>query len=540
MRVSGNIVDILNNEVYPGTIEIKDRAIKGIFRESSRYNTYILPGFIDAHCHIESSMLCPSEFARIATVHGTIATVSDPHEIANVLGIDGVYFMIDNGRQVPFKFHFGAPSCVPATDFETTGAKIDISALETLLKNPEIKYLSEMMNFPGVINHDPQVMDKITLAKRFKKPIDGHAPGLRGDALKRYIEAGITTDHETFGYDEAEEKINLGMKVIIREGSAAKNFDTLSTLISKYPHNCMFCSDDKHPDDLVEGHINSLVKRAVLSGIDLMKVLWCACVNPVFHYGLEVGLLRDSDPADFIEVDSLQDFNILRTYINGRVVAEEGSPLIEHIPARHINRFGTQIKSPLDFILYGNQDKKTNIIEAIDGQIITGWSKTTLRPTDGCFKADRERDILKIAVINRYSNERPAMAFIKNFGLKKGAIASSIAHDSHNIVVVGTDDEDICSAVNLIIEKKGGLAVAVGNIQMVMPLPVAGLMSDGDGYEVARTYKNLDRLAKQIGTSLNSPFMTLSFMSLPVIPRLKITDRGLFDVDRFRFIDLFA
>lgn len=540
MRVSGNIVDIINNEIYPGTIQIKDRAIEDIIREGNRYSTYILPGFIDSHCHIESSMLCPSEFARIATVNGTVATVSDPHEIANVLGIDGVYFMMDNGRQVPFKFYFGAPSCVPATDFDSTGVSIDTIELEQLLKDPEIKYLSEMMNFPGVIEHDPQVMEKIAIAKRYKKPIDGHSPGLTGDALKRYIEAGITTDHETLRYDEAEEKINLGMKIIIREGSAAKNFDTLSQLVSKYPYSCMFCSDDKHPDDLVEGHINSLVKRAVLSGIDIMKVLRCACVNPVLHYGLDVGLLRKKDPADFIEVDNLQNLNVIKTYINGRIVADNGRPLINHIPAKHINRFVAQKKSSLDFALYGNQDKKANIIEAIDGQVITGRSQIALKTIDGCFKADTERDILKIAVINRYQNQKPVVAFIKNFGLKKGAIASSIAHDSHNIVVVGTKDEDICNAVNLVIGERGGLALAAGDTQRVMALPVAGLMSDMDGYEVARQYSEIDRLAKQMGSKLGSPFMTLSFMSLPVIPVLKITTRGLFDVDRFRFIDLFA
>ena len=539
MRVSGNIVDVLSNQIYPGTIEIKDKIIKGINRENKRYKTYILPGFIDAHCHIESSMLCPSEFARIATIHGTVATVSDPHEIANVLGIEGVHFMIENGKQVPFKFYFGAPSCVPATDFDATGVSMDASALEILLKNPEIKYLSEMMNFPGVINRDPQVMEKIAIAKRNKKPIDGHAPGLTGDALKRYIEAGITTDHECFRYDEAEEKINLGMKVIIREGSAAKNFDTLSNLISKYPQRCMLCSDDKHPDDLVEGHINSLVKKAVHKGIDIMKVLRCACVNPVFHYGLDVGLLRNGDYADFIEVDDLKNLNILKTYINGKVVAEGGSPLIGHVSARHVNRFAAQKKSPLDFFIYGNQDKKANVIEAIDGQVITGKLEATIKIIDGCFKADTERDILKIAVINRYINEKPAIAFIKNFGLKKGAIASSIAHDAHNIVVVGTADDDICSAVNLIIENRGGLTVAAGDIRSVMPLPIAGLMSDRDGYEVARIYSDLDRLAKQMGSNLNSPFMTLSFMSLPVIPRLKIIGKGLFDVDRFSFVEVF-
>ncbi|MBP8625512.1 MAG: adenine deaminase [Syntrophorhabdales bacterium] len=539
MRVSGNIVDVLNKEIFPGTIEFRDGIIASIVKERHRYETYILPGFIDAHCHIESSMLCPSEFARIASTHGTVATISDPHEIANVLGIDGVYFMMENGKQVPFNFYFGAPSCVPATPFETSGASIDIEAIEMLLKNPQIKYLGEMMNFPGVINNDPLVMNKIVIAKKYNKPVDGHAPGLSEEALRKYIDAGITTDHETFTYEEGEEKISLGMKLIIREGSAAKNFDTLSPLIEKYPDSCMLCSDDKHPDDLTRGHINSIVKKAIFLGIDPMKVLKSACINPVFHYNLDIGLLRIQDWADFIEVDDLVNLNIIKVYIKGEIVTENRASKISSIKPDYVNRFEAKPKMPYDFALPGNNKRIANIIEAINDQIITGWIKLPLNPEKGFFRTDIEKDILKIALICRYADKPPVVAFVKNFGLKKGAIASSVSHDSHNIVAVGTNDEDLSRAVNLIIENKGGLAIAAADTEEVLPLPVAGLMADGDGYRIGERYSIIDSLTKKFGSNLYSPFMTLSFMALPVIPRLKLTGKGLFNVDESRFIDVF-
>ncbi len=538
MRVSGNIVDVINGEIFSGTIEFKDGFIKSISRDTVKYETYILPGLIDAHCHIESSMLCPSEFARITSVCGTIATVSDPHEIANVLGIEGVFFMMDNGRQVPFRFFFGAPSCVPATPFETAGASIDEETIDILLRDPHIKYLSEMMNFPGVINNDPVVMKKIAIAKKYHKPIDGHAPGLTGETLKKYIGAGITTDHETFRYEEGEEKISLGMKLIIREGSAAKNFETLSPLIEKYPHLCMFCTDDIHPDELVTGHINTIVKKAIQSGIDIMKVLRCACVNPVLHYGLDTGLLRVGDKADFIQVNSLEEMHVIRTFVNGEVVAENGKTYMTSTNTIHVNRFETNKKTIEDFLIPGIKERTANIIEVENKQIITGWLRSKLKPQKGFFKADPERDILKLALICRYNDTRPVVAFVKNFGLKKGAIASSVSHDSHNILVVGVSDEDICRAVNLVIENKGGFSVVSEDFQEVLTLPIGGLMTDEDGYKVAKRYSILDGLAKRLGSQLDSPFMTLSFMALPVIPRLKLSDQGLFDVDRLRFIEV--
>ncbi len=539
MKVSGNIADVINSTIYPGTILINDGKIIDITRDNKRYSTYILPGFIDSHVHIESSMLVPSEFARLAVVHGTVASVSDPHEIANVLGINGVRFMIENGKTVPFNFFFGASPCVPATTFETSGASIDAEGIEELLGKEDIKYLSEMMNFPGVINEDTDTMEKIAAAKRHGKPVDGHAPGLRGEQLKKYISAGISTDHETFQYEEGVEKISLGMKLLIREGSAAKNLDALSPLIQQYPDKCMLCSDDKHPDDLVAGHINELVKKCLHLGIDIMTVLRCACVNPAIHYGLDTGLLRIGDYADFIEVDNFERFDILKTYINGEMVAEHGKTLLPHVSVTIPNNFKATPKSAGDFFISG-EERPINIIEVINNQVITGRASMTGKASGGNIVSDVERDILKLVVVNRYENCPPAIGFVKNFGLKRGAIASSIAHDSHNIVAVGSTDEDICNAVNLVIKHMGGLSVAYDNVREILPLPVAGLMSNEDGYGIAQRYSRLDHLAKQLGSFLSSPFMTLSFMALLVIPKLKLSDKGLFDGERFQFTSLYS
>lgn len=498
---------------------------------------FILPGFIDAHIHIESSMLIPSEFARLAVVHGTVATVSDPHEIANVCGLKGVEFMIQNGKTVPFKFNFGAPSCVPATTFETAGAELKSADVEELLRREEVLYLSEMMNFPGVLHGDAEVLKKIAAAKKYEKPVDGHAPGLRGEEAKQYIDAGISTDHECFTAEEALEKLKYGMKILIREGSAAKNFEALIDLLNDYPQQIMFCSDDKHPDSLVEGHINRLCARAVAKGIDVFKVLQAACVNPVGHYKLKVGLLRENDFADFIVVKDLENFDLLQTYVNGQLVAEEGKSLINRQSAMvsGVNNFSCSKKEAGDFVVMaGNNPLPTVAIEALDGQLIT--NKTPFKPLIdyGNILSDVENDILKIVVVNRYKDAPVAKAFIKNLGLKSGAIASSVAHDSHNIVAVGVDDESICRAVNLIIEKQGGVS-CVGAEDLVLPLPVAGLMSAEDGYEVAKQYSAIDQAAKELGSTLSAPFMTLSFMALLVIPHLKLSDLGLFDGDSFSF-----
>ncbi|MBA4389771.1 MAG: adenine deaminase [Syntrophus sp. (in: bacteria)] len=539
MKISGNIVDVVSGAIYTGTIEITDGTIVDIVKNNKSYVNYIIPGFVDSHIHIESSMLTPAEFSRLAIIHGTVATVSDPHEIANVLGIEGVRYMMENGNTTPFKFYFGAPSCVPATPFETSGAQIGVAETETLLKNTNIKYLSEMMNVPGVIHNDIEVITKIAIARKHNKPIDGHAPSLRGDALKRYISAGITTDHECFDKTEALEKISLGMKILIREGSAAKNFEALYTLVGEHPDACMFCSDDKHPDDLAGGHINELVKRAINKGIDVIKVLRCATLNPVLHYELDVGFLQINQPADFIIVDNLIDFNILKTFIRGTLVAEKGKTYIAHKRPVLLNRFQTAKKTPDDFRI-GIKGDKIRVIEAIDGQLITGSLIEKSFIVNDNVLSDPDRDILKIAVISRYENKAPAIGFVKNFGLKGGAIASSVAHDSHNIIAVGVSDEAICDAVNLIIEHRGGISLVSDGQQEILPLPIAGIMSDGDGFAVAKKYAHLDRAAKKLGSKLHAPYMTLSFMALLVIPTLKISDKGLFNGETFSYTDLFV
>lgn len=499
---------------------------------------YILPGFTDSHVHIESSMLVPSEFARLAVVHGTVATVSDPHEIANVCGIEGVEFMIENGKTVPFKFNFGAPSCVPATVFETAGATLDAAAVRALLEREEIKYLSEMMNFPGVLYKDPEVMEKIAAAHALGKPVDGHAPGLRGETAKQYIDAGISTDHECFTAEEALDKLKYGMKIIIREGSAAKNFEALIGLLNDHPDEILFCSDDKHPDSLVLGHINQLCARAVAKGIDVFKVIKAACINPVKHYKLEVGLLQPGDPADLILVHDLKDFSVKATYINGMEVARDGQSRIQAPASGLINHFHCEPRQAADFRIPAPAGSPAVIpvIEALDGQLITNKLMLDGKVADGQLVSDTQRDILKMVVVNRYNPAPVATAFIRNFNLKKGALASSVAHDSHNIVAVGVDDESLCKAVNLVIAHRGGVSYADAQQEAIVPLPVAGLMSNADGYEVAEKYSAIDKLTKDAGSTLGAPFMTLSFMALLVIPHLKLSDKGLFDGDSFSFV----
>jgi adenine deaminase len=632
MEILGRLVDIIAEKVVPVSVIIENGIIKSVTALPGATSTpdgasfplpYILPGFIDAHVHIESSLLIPSEFARLAVVHGTIATVSDPHEIANVSGLPGVEFMIRNGRTVPFHFNFGAPSCVPATHFETAGATLDAAKVEQLLASDDIKYLSEVMNFPGVLAKDPEVMAKIAAAQRLGKPVDGHAPGLRGQQAADYIAAGISTDHEAFTAEEALDKLKYGMKILIREGSAARNFDALIPLLNDYPDQMMFCSDDKHPDSLLAGHINTLCARAVAKGIDVFKVLKAACLNPVLHYKLDSGLVRPGDSANLILVEDLQHFQVRQTWIKGQLVAQNGvshiasthlvtsgvsdasahspgsanSPGSGHSPASNaslpvspgaaapapthssgllsaepINNFKATPRTVADFAYpldkWGEQEnvEQVYVIEALDGQLITNRLVVPVAdtlPRDGRLHANVDKDLLKIVVVNRYIHAPVAKSFIRNFGLRRGAIASSVAHDSHNIVAVGVDDESICRAINLVIAQKGGLscvdpgtdAAASGftpmsditgeaipsmapasGAELVLPLPVAGLMSLDDGYQVAEAYTALDHKAKALGSKLGAPFMTLSFMALLVIPHLKLSDMGLFDGDKFALL----
>ena len=537
MIIKGNIVNIENRKIFSGEVVVQNGRISSIKRIDGEFDNYILPGFVDAHIHIESSMLVPSEFAKIALTHGTVATVSDPHEIANVLGVKGVEFMIENGLKVPLKFNFGAPSCVPATSFETAGAVIDSDDIKKLLENPNIKYLAEMMNYPGVIYDDDEVLKKMEWAKHYKKPIDGHAPGLRGDDLTKYITAGISTDHECFTYEEGLEKLQKGMKVIIREGSAAKNFDALIDLLPEYYENMMFCSDDKHPDDLLEGHINQLCARAVDRGIDVFKVLQVACINPVHHYDLQVGTLNEGDSADFVVIEDLENFKVLQTYIRGDLVAEKSKSFTDDVDFEILNNFNTEKKRISDFEFHSAADY-VRVIEALDGELVTNEIECESLIVDGNLVSNTESDVLKMAMVNRYQNEAPSIAFIKNFGLKKGAIASSVGHDSHNIIAVGVSDEMICKAVNVLIENKGGICVVSEELNEVVPLPVAGIMSDQPAEIIGQAYAKLDQLAKELGSTLGAPFMTLSFMGLLVIPSLKLSDKGLFDGSKFQFTSL--
>ncbi len=535
--IESNLIDIRHKTIFPARITVENGKIQHIEKIDKELQNYILPGFIDAHVHIESSMLVPTEFAKTAVLHGTVATVSDPHEIANVLGKNGVYYMIENGRKVPLKFNFGAPSCVPATQFETAGASITADDIDELLALDEVKYLAEMMNWPSVIFDDPSVSAILEVAQKHGKPIDGHAPGLMGEQALKYMSKGISTDHECYMLEEARFKLQNGMKVIIREGSAAKIFDTLEPLINEFYEKMMFCSDDKHPDDLLVGHINLLVKRALNKGNDLFKVLQMACINPVEHYNLDVGTLREGDDADFIMIDSLENFNILKTVINGETVAENGQSFIKTEPEGIVNNFNISIKKLSDFNIELKHDN-IHVIEVLDGQLITNKILGKVLVENGNAVSNLSDDILKIVVVNRYFDAPVAVAFIKNFGLKRGAIASSVAHDSHNIIAVGVDDTSICRAVNLLIEHQGGLSAVDGEKEEVLALPIAGLMSPEPCEMVAEKYTRLVNMSRNMGSTLRSPYMSLSFMALLVIPRLKLSDKGLFDGEKFEFCPL--
>lgn len=539
--VVANVVQIQHRRVEPAEIKWEAGRITSVRpTPDAKPSTYVLPGFVDAHVHVESSMLAPTEFARAAVVHGVVATVSDPHEIGNVLGMAGVEYMLRNAAQSPFKFCFGAPSCVPATTFETAGATITTAEVEQLLADPRIGYLSEMMNFPGILNGDPDCLAKVAAAQRVGKPVDGHAPGLRGEAAKAYVAAGMTTDHECFTKEEARDKLAAGCKIAIREGSAARNFDALHTLIGEHPGMTMLCSDDKHPDELLVSHINGLVRRAVAAGIDLYEVLRAACVTPVEHYSLAVGLLQVGDPADFIEVDSLEAFNVLRTWIDGECVAENGVTKLPRIEPEVANHFEPREVSEQEIAVPVSNDSSLRVIEAIDGQLVTNCLSESARVEDGHAQSDPSRDLLKLVVVNRYSAAPPAVAFIKNFGLSRGALASSVAHDSHNVIAVGVADADLVDAINLVMESRGGLSAACNTdkVAKVLPLPIAGLMATGTCAEVGEAYGELDRVVKQWGSPLRAPYMTLSFMALLVIPELKLSDLGLFDGGRFEFVSL--
>jgi adenine deaminase len=537
MNITGQLIDIHERQIYPAEITVSNRLISRIVRLESAPDKYILPGFTDAHIHIESSMVTPGSFAMAAVSRGTTAVVSDPHEIANVLGIPGIKYMINDAARVPLKFFFGAPSCVPATTFESSGATIKSEDIKQILELAEIKYLAEMMNFPGVIYDDIEVWKKIEIAHRLNKPIDGHAPGLRGDQLKKYVSAGITTDHECTTLEEAREKLALGMKILIREGSAAKNLDELKDLFRTDPEKIMLCSDDLHPEMLAKRHIDKLVVKLITEGFDLFDVIRSCTINPALHYGLNTGLLQPGQPADFIIVDDFRSMNIIETWINGEKVYKKNKVLFNYVKSGPVNNFNcTEVKT--ENIEISANGRKLSIIEAFDGDLTTKEIIAEVHKGK-IFESDLRSDILKIVVKDRYRDMPPAVGFIRGFGLKSGAFASSVAHDSHNIICAGTNDPDIVTAINEVIRMKGGLAVANGNKINSLPLPVAGIMSDEPVSIIASAYEKLSDLVKSSGSQMSAPFMTLSFMALLVIPELKLSDRGLFDGRKFKHVSLF-
>ncbi len=537
--ISGNVIDLENERIYKAEISIQNGGIMRIREKGTCEPGYILPGFVDAHVHIESSMLTPAEFAREAIKKGTVAAVADPHEIANVLGEKGIRFMIENGKKVPFGFYFGVPSCVPATEYETSGARLENGDIEKLLQRKDIHFLGEVMNFPAVVSGDKKFRERVALAAKYGKKADGHAPGLRGEDLQIYISAGIQTDHECTDPDEAREKIESGMKIIIREGSAAGSFDGLCHLIDQYPESTMLCCDDIHPDDLIKGHIERMVKKGIQAGLDLFNILRAASKNPVEHYGLDTGLLREGDPADFIVVSDLKSMKVLKTCIKGNMVFDRGSVQFPKIEKSAVNHFNPKPVQKEDIQRIATQEKM-RVIEAFDKQLYTAEKQCVAGQLGKPVGSDTERDILKVIVVNRYKPAKPSVGFVKNFGLQGGALGSSVAHDSHNIIVAGVEDHEILRVTNKIIEMKGGIAAGDENEMVALPLPVAGLMALDDAPAVARQYDILNKKAASMGCRFTAPFMTLSFLSLLVIPKLKIGDRGLFNVDEFAFTELFV
>ncbi len=544
LELKGNIVDVFENRIYAGKIRIQDGKIKHIKETDESCGTYLLPGFIDAHIHIDSSMLCPQRFAEAVVVHGTTAVVTDPHEIANVMGLSGIEYMIKDAGKVPLNVFFTAPSCVPATPFETTGAVLGGREIESLLSRPEIVALGEMMNVYGVINESEDVMAKIHAAKKAGKPVDGHAPLLSGSDLRKYINAGISTDHECTSLKEAREKAELGMKVMLREGSASKDLEALAPLAKEFD-NCMLVSDDKDPKELQEGHLNTTLAKAVRLGIDPIRAVAMVTINPAKHYNLERGVLDIDMPADIVEVNNLEEFKVMRVYIDGKLAAKAGRIEFEPVPMGVLNSIKVPKRTADDFNVKLSSSKDSGdlnvrVIEIIPNNIITKERIEPMTPVNGILQAEPDRDILKLAVVNRYQPQDVSKGFIKGLGMKKGAIASSVAHDSHNIIVAGVSDSACAKAVNTVIANQGGFVVVDdrSTIMGELELPIGGLMSTKQANEVAQSLQVLHEQIKELGCDLASPLSTLSFMSLQVIPELKLSDKGLFDSRAFRFVNL--
>ncbi|MDD1764096.1 MAG: adenine deaminase [Methanobacteriaceae archaeon] len=532
--IRGNLLDVFTGDIYPAEVEFQHGTITCVKPLKAEFNHFILPGFIDAHIHIESSMLSPSRFAEAVVPHGTSAVVADPHEIANVMGMEGINYMVEDSNSVPLKVYFTAPSCVPATTFETSGATIGPDEIEELLVREEVVALGEMMNFPGVIGDDATVKSKIQAAQKYKKPVDGHAPLLTGSDLCKYISAGISTDHECTNLEEALEKKRLGMKIMIREGSSARNLEELWKVGGEF-----LVSDDRHAEDLLQGHLDHILRRAVSLGMDPLEAVRMVTINPAQHYGLKGGAVAPGRAADLVVIDNLEEFTVNKVFIQGELVAQEGRALFKTEPIKLETSFKLRPKIPADFDLSSKKDAVVvRVIQVVEGQLLTLETEANLTTTDGILQPNLEEDILKIAVVERYGHERVANAFVKGFKLKKGAIASSVAHDSHNIIVVGTDSTKMAEAVNTLLELGGGLVALSDDSRRVLRLPLAGLMSTKGAETVSNDLEELKQFVRDMGCALDSPFMTMSFLALLVIPQLKISDQGLFDVDAFQFVDV--
>ena len=548
----GHIVDVVHREIFDGELVVDNGCIVQVNRcellENGKQWPYLMPGFIDSHVHIESSMMMPVEFARVAAEHGTIGVIADPHEIANVLGVEGVDVMIHSASQAQFNFLFGAPSCVPALggDVETSGATIDSQKIAALMQRDDIGFLGEMMNFTGVLHGDSEVMAKIAAARAAGKPIDGHAPGLTPEERQRYAQAGVSTDHECTTLDEGRDCIRAGMKVIIREGSSAKDYALLHPLIDEYPDQVMLCTDDCHADDLVRGHIISIVKRALIDGHDFWNVLQAACYNPQRHYGVNWGLLQEGDPATFITVNNTGPFlGVQNTIIRG-VEVYSYNLSFGSISARrqtiadlssYPNRFCATPITVDDIKLDIHRGETKHIIRATDKSLYTGHE--VIEVTGDPMKDSHYpwHEVQKVVVYNRYAqSSHPVVGLVRGFGIRHGAIASSVAHDSHNIVAIGSSDEFIVHAVNRVIEMQGGQVVITDKEMIEMALPIAGLMSPLDGHEVAYRCRLLCDMAAQTGCTMKAPFITMAFLCLPVIPELKITDKHLWDSKNMKVV----
>jgi adenine deaminase len=534
--IEGNLVDVVREAVFPARIETSHGIITLIERVDKEFRDFLVPGLIDAHIHIESSLLSPSRFAEAAVPHGTTAVIADPHEIANVLGLEGIDYMVRDAAAVPLRFYFTAPSCVPATPFETSGAVLGPREVEKLLERDNFIALGELMNYPGAIRGDPDVIAKIDVARRLRKPVDGHCPLLSGEPLRAYVGLGISTDHECTTAAEALEKHALGMRVMVREGSVSKDLEALAPFARD--HEFLLVSDDLLLPDLLRGHLDRSLAAAVSLGIDPFRALRAATINPARHYGLPLGLLEAGRMADIVRVADLGSFRILEVYIGGRRAAGQGRPTFVARPEPLPGRLSVRERSPRDFAVRASgPSAKVRSIGLVKDSLLTQSLKATLSVEDGLVMPDADRDILRIAVVNRYRDAPVANGFVTGFGLKDGAIAGSVAHDSHNIIAVGAGAGDVADAVNRVIREGGGFSACASGRGAILPLPVAGLMSAEPAAAVGETLDRLHAMAEAQGSTIPRPFMAMSFLSLLVIPSLKIGDRGLFDVDAFRFVE---